>query len=46
MQKQEIVLKVINVSKTIGRTTIINDVDFELSRGEILGLLGPNGRRN
>jgi len=43
MQMQEIVLKVSNVSKTIGRTTVINDVSFELHRGEILGLLGPNG---
>ncbi|WP_078432310.1 ABC transporter ATP-binding protein [Metabacillus halosaccharovorans] len=43
MQEQDILLKVSNVSKKIGKTSIINDVSFELCNGEILGLLGPNG---
>ncbi|WP_226528492.1 ABC transporter ATP-binding protein [Metabacillus niabensis] len=43
MQEQDILLKVSNVSKKIGKTSIINDVSFELCKGEILGLLGPNG---
>lgn len=43
MQEHEIVLKVSDLSKKIGKTTIIKNVSFELSRGEILGLLGPNG---
>ncbi|WP_026561351.1 ABC transporter ATP-binding protein [Bacillus sp. J37] len=43
MQEQDIRLKVSNVSKKIGKTSIINDVSFELCNGEILGLLGPNG---
>jgi ABC-2 type transport system ATP-binding protein len=43
MQEHEIVLKVSNLSKKIGKSPIIKDVSFELARGEILGLLGPNG---
>jgi len=43
MQEQDILVKVSNVSKKIGKTSIINDVSFELRNGEILGLLGPNG---
>jgi ABC-2 type transport system ATP-binding protein len=43
MEKTESVLKVDHVSKKIGKSLIIKDVSFELSRGEILGLLGPNG---
>ncbi|MCV9888887.1 ABC transporter ATP-binding protein [Metabacillus halosaccharovorans] len=43
MQEQDILVKVSNVSKKIGKTSIINDVSFELCNGEILGLLGPNG---
>ncbi|MFD1737897.1 ABC transporter ATP-binding protein [Bacillus salitolerans] len=40
---QEIVLKVSNLQKRIGNSMIIRDVSFELARGEIVGLLGPNG---
>lgn len=43
MQEQDILVKVSNVSKKIGKTSIINNVSFELCNGEILGLLGPNG---
>lgn len=43
VQEQEIVLKLDGVTKKIGKTTVINDVSFELCKGEILGLLGPNG---
>lgn len=43
MKEFEIILKVDHLSKKIGKSLIIKDVSFELSRGEILGLLGPNG---
>ncbi|OAS88754.1 MULTISPECIES: ABC transporter ATP-binding protein [Metabacillus] len=43
MINNEIVLKVSNLSKRIGKSSIIKDVSFELNKGEILGLLGPNG---
>ena len=43
MQENEIVLKVSHLSKKIKKSPIIKDVSFELKRGEILGLLGPNG---
>jgi ABC-2 type transport system ATP-binding protein len=31
------------VSKRFGRTLAVDDVSFEVARGEVLGLLGPNG---
>ncbi|MDQ0233601.1 ABC transporter ATP-binding protein [Metabacillus malikii] len=37
------VLHVTHLSKSIRKTEIIKDVSFQLKRGEILGLLGPNG---
>lgn len=40
---QEIILEVTNLSKKIGNTTIIHDLSFQLKKGEIKGLLGPNG---
>jgi lipooligosaccharide transport system ATP-binding protein len=31
------------LSKRYGETTVVNDVSFELARGECLGVIGPNG---
>lgn len=36
-------IKVEHLSKTYGTTTAIQDVTFEVEKGEILGFLGPNG---
>ena len=36
-------LEVENLSHTYGTRRALNDVTFEVSRGEIFGLLGPNG---
>ena len=36
-------LSVRNISKSFGSLTAVNDVSFEVSPGEILGLIGPNG---
>ncbi len=32
-----------NVTKRIGRATIIDDLSFDVPKGEIFGFLGPNG---
>jgi len=36
-------IEVSGVSKSFGDTKAVNDVSFEVARGEIFGLLGPNG---
>lgn len=36
-------LKVENLTKKFGGLTAVNDVSFFLNKGEILGLIGPNG---
>jgi len=36
-------ISVSGVSKRFGRTLAVDDVSFDVARGEILGLLGPNG---
>lgn len=36
-------LEVKELTKTIGKRTIVDDVSFQVERGEIFGLLGPNG---
>lgn len=36
-------LRTINVSKRFGGLVALNNVDFTLYQGEILGLIGPNG---
>ncbi|MBN2302316.1 MAG: ATP-binding cassette domain-containing protein [Lentisphaerae bacterium] len=36
-------IKVANLTKRYGRKTAVDDVSFEVKRGEIVGFLGPNG---
>ncbi|BCN32454.1 ABC transporter ATP-binding protein [Anaeromicropila herbilytica] len=37
------VLEVRNLSKSFGKTKIINDISFHVGEGEIVGFVGPNG---
>lgn len=39
----ETMLEIKNVSKSFGKTKIIDDVSFDVKAGEIMGFLGPNG---
>lgn len=36
-------VKVENITKRYGRQIAVNDISFEVNRGQILGFLGPNG---
>ncbi len=36
-------IRVSHLTKRFGRTTAVEDVSFEVGRGEIVGFLGPNG---
>ena len=40
---QESVLQVDGLTKTYGARTVVNDVSFDVRRGEMFGFLGPNG---
>ena len=37
------ILKVTNLTKRFKNFVAVNNISFELKKGEILGLLGPNG---
>lgn len=39
----ELVLKVDHLNKTFGKRKILNDINFEIYEGDIVGLIGPNG---
>ncbi|MCL0094112.1 ATP-binding cassette domain-containing protein [Dehalococcoidia bacterium] len=39
----ETLLNVRNVSKQFGKNTVVDQVSFDVRKGEILGVLGPNG---
>jgi ABC-2 type transport system ATP-binding protein len=39
----EPIISLSNVTKVIGRTTIIDNLTFDVPQGEIFGFLGPNG---
>lgn len=43
MKNDEHVLSVKNISKSFGNVHAVNDVSFNVDKGEILGLIGPNG---
>ncbi len=36
-------IKVENLKKTYGNVNAVNDISFEIDKGEIVGFLGPNG---
>jgi len=36
-------IKVANLTKRFGRQTVLDNLSFEVKRGEIVGFLGPNG---
>lgn len=40
---QESIIRIENLSKYYGDTCAVDQISFEIKRGEILGLLGPNG---
>ena len=37
------VLKISNISRSFGAIHALKKVDFEINRGEIMGLVGENG---
>jgi lipopolysaccharide export system ATP-binding protein len=40
-EKMKIIAK--NLVKVYGDRTVVNDISFEVNKGEVVGLLGPNG---
>jgi ABC-2 type transport system ATP-binding protein len=40
---KEVCIRVENVSKSFGKKQVIQDVTFEIYKGEIFGMLGPSG---
>jgi len=43
MEKNNVVLKIKSLSKHFGALKAVDNVSFEVKKGEILGLIGPNG---
>ncbi|SJZ66009.1 simple sugar transport system ATP-binding protein [Cetobacterium ceti] len=40
---EEIILKIENLSKSFGENTVLKDINFDIKKGEIIGLVGENG---
>jgi ABC-2 type transport system ATP-binding protein len=38
-----IILSVKDITKSFGNSTVVDNISFEVKKGEILGLVGPNG---
>ena len=36
-------IKLVNLNKSYGKKKILDNVSLEISKGEIIGLLAPNG---
>ncbi len=43
MPKNDVILRVQNLTKRYGDRTVVKGIDFEVKKGEIFGILGPNG---
>ena len=43
VEESLVVLEVLGLKKRIGLKTIVEDITFDMRKGEIIGLLGPNG---
>ena len=43
MDKNNVVLSIKGLNKTIGKKQILHDIDMECYAGEVFGFLGPNG---
>lgn len=43
MEKNNVVMDIIDLKKTIGKKEIIKGINFQIRRGEVFGFLGPNG---
>jgi len=43
MMKSEVLIEARNLTKKYGDLVAVNDIDFEVSKGECCGFLGPNG---
>jgi len=43
MGEKEVILRVKNLSKSFGGVKALNNVSFDLLKGEIMGVIGPNG---
>lgn len=41
--ENEVAISVKNISKKFGQHVAVNDISFDVKKGEIFGLLGPNG---
>ena len=41
--KNDIAIEVINLTKRFGKFTAVDNLNFQVKRGEIFGFLGPNG---
>ena len=39
----EAILRFENISKNINRTEILKNINFEVERGEVVGIIGKNG---
>ena len=43
MPQDQVLLRVTGLGKRFGGVQAVDNLDFEVGRGEVLGLIGPNG---
>lgn len=46
MVNKQSIVRVEQLTKRIGSKTLVENISFEVKKGEVVGLLGPNGAEN
>ena len=43
MNENEPILRIEGISKSFGKNAVLNDISFDVNKGEVVSIIGPSG---